>query len=357
MGARLVTAHVRLALVIIAVGVTLAACADTGGPRPSGGGYTIAAAAGSRQAGTVGEGLPISPAVKVTDPSGNPAPGVVVTFSIDSGGGSLSDTTPTTDAQGRAAVGQWILGTTAGRNSLRATATGVTGRQVLFVATGTAGPPRALSSWQGDGQVVKPGRAVPVRPAVRVTDTYGNPVAGVQVTFTVTAGQGQVVGALATTGYTGVATVGGWTIGSTPGVNTLSATAAALIGLPVSFNVTGVLNPTDIIVLVRDSYFRSDQNGEGASGYFGDWPIDSIPAGGRVVWVWEGHRHNVTSLNGYWGDPFPFASSGNLSAPSTFGPLQFNTSGLYYYRCSNHSTFDYDWGYRGMLGRIRVLPP
>ena len=51
-----------------------------------------------------------------------------------------SKTAPTTtNASGIATVGNWTLGTTAGSNTLTATATGLAGSPVTFTATGTAG--------------------------------------------------------------------------------------------------------------------------------------------------------------------------------------------------------------------------
>ena len=75
----------------------------------------------------------------------------------------------------------------------------------------------------GNGQAAEPGTAVPVPPAVRVTDTDGDPLAGVSVTFEVVLGGGSVTGSPATSGADGVATVGSWTLGDTPGPNELRA--------------------------------------------------------------------------------------------------------------------------------------
>jgi Bacterial Ig-like domain (group 1) len=78
------------------------------------------------------------------------------------------------------------------------------------------------------------GAQVPELPSVLVGDAYGQPVAGAPVTFAVTAGGGTVSGATATTDASGIATVGGWTLGTGAGANTLTATSG---GLPVvTFN-------------------------------------------------------------------------------------------------------------------------
>lgn len=66
-------------------------------------------------------------------------------------------------------------------------------------------------------------------PSVRITDGT-NPVAGVAVTFAVTAGGGSLTGASATTDTNGVATLASWRLGANPGVQTVRATAAGVGG-------------------------------------------------------------------------------------------------------------------------------
>jgi hypothetical protein len=91
----------------------------------------------------------------------------------------------------------------------------------------------------GDGQTAGAGAEVATDPAVLVTDTGGNPVSGVAVTFTVTAGDGSVSDDRVTTDATGVATVGAWRLGTTAGANELTATVAGL-GATVVFTANGV---------------------------------------------------------------------------------------------------------------------
>src|SRR5687767_4615401 len=81
------------------------------------------------------------------------------------------------------------------------------------------------------------GEAVLVAPAVRVTTARGKAVPGVQVTFAVTGGGGTLVTAARTTDATGIAIADGWTLGTTPGANTLVATTAGVTG-PVTFTAT-----------------------------------------------------------------------------------------------------------------------
>ncbi|HEX2779054.1 MAG TPA: Ig-like domain-containing protein [Gemmatimonadaceae bacterium] len=74
-------------------------------------------------------------------------------------------------------------------------------------------------------------------PSVSVKNNGGHPVQGVQVTFTVTNGGGQVTGATATTDQNGIATVGSWTLGTIVGANQLKASIVGASTAPVVFDV------------------------------------------------------------------------------------------------------------------------
>lgn len=65
-------------------------------------------------------------------------------------------------------------------------------------------------------------------PSVIVNDLKGLPMAGVPVTFAVTAGGGSITGGTATTNSAGIATVGSWTLGPGEGANALTATSGTL---------------------------------------------------------------------------------------------------------------------------------
>jgi hypothetical protein len=97
-----------------------------------------AATALSIEAGNLqleGEGLPVPvrPAVRATDIDGNGSPATTITFSVASGGGSITGATQVTSADGIATVGSWTLGVE-GTNALSANASGV-GDAVGFSAT------------------------------------------------------------------------------------------------------------------------------------------------------------------------------------------------------------------------------
>jgi hypothetical protein len=75
-------------------------------------------------------------------------------------------------------------------------------------------------------------------PAVIVRDAQGIPVPGVEVTFSVTAGGGTVVGSPAQTGPDGIARLGSWKLGAVVGTNTVTATATGLPSVTFNANAT-----------------------------------------------------------------------------------------------------------------------
>src|SRR5688572_1231093 len=200
--------------------------------------------AGDNQSAPVNRPVPIAPQVRVVDAAGNGVAGIAVTFTVGSGDGSVIVGNVVTGWDGRATVGAWILGTTLGTHTLVASAASLA--QVTFTATATGG---AAASMQPISLVSQPGiagQAATSNPSVVVRDAQGNPVAGVTVTFAVSAGGGTVTGGTQVTDASGVATLTSWTFGATAGLNTVTASAAGLPSVIFSSTTTGV--PTQVAV-------------------------------------------------------------------------------------------------------------
>lgn len=186
----------------------------------------------------------IEPSVRVFDAFGNPISSIPVSLSVASGNGQITTSPVLTDSAGRARV-SWTLGTVAGVNTLRASAAGLT--TLSFNVTGTPGPAAVMTKLAGDNQTTPPGTSVPVSPAVRIIDAYGNPNQGVLVSFAATGGGGSLSPAATSTDSMGVASVTSWTVGATRGINTLQASAAPG---SVTFTATSALKSPDITVFI-----------------------------------------------------------------------------------------------------------
>lgn len=106
----------------------------------------ITKVSGDNQSGTVGTALSNPLVVKVTNnKSGKAVANVTVTFTVKSGGGSVSPTSALTKSDGTAST-VLTLGSVAGTNMVDATASSY--GTVTFTATSTATAPAATDSWQ-----------------------------------------------------------------------------------------------------------------------------------------------------------------------------------------------------------------
>jgi hypothetical protein len=205
-------------------------------------------AGGNGQSAVVGSALQEELSVLVVDAHGNPVPGVAVTFvlaansgSLTAGGTSNATITVATDAAGvvRAA---WRLGGSAGAQSVNVSSLGLS--SLGFTATAVTGAASQLTIVTGSNNQSAPaGTAVAVAPSVRITDTFGNPVAGLGVTFTPREGSGAVAGSSATTDANGVAKAGSWTLGVAAGLQTIDVVAGSLTG-PLSATALPTLTIT-----------------------------------------------------------------------------------------------------------------
>lgn len=204
--------------------------------------------AGDGQTAEVNTTLPIAPVLLVTDADGDPVPDVPVNFRVTRGDGSATAASTTTDPNGTAAVGSWTLGPVPGEQELTGEVDGLA--PVLFRATATPDAAGSLLPAEGDFQSAVIDTAVGLAPAVVLRDQDGNPVSEREVVFTVSSGGGSVTGATATTDESGVARVGSWTLGPTPGNNTLTAATDGLP--PVVFTATGV--SVDDPLLTRSTF-------------------------------------------------------------------------------------------------------
>ena len=113
--------------------VTLWDMSEWTGPHPA----ALEIISGNGQQGAPGDTLAQPLTVDVRDQYGNPLGGATVTFAVTDGDGTLSDTTATTDANGRAAT-TLSLGPQPGTNTVVATVSDLD--PVTFTATGKANP-------------------------------------------------------------------------------------------------------------------------------------------------------------------------------------------------------------------------
>ena len=135
--------------------------------------------------------------VRVRAGGGKPLQGASVTFTLGTGGGSSAGSTgaagasfvggsaqatETTNAAGIATSPRFAANTTAGTFTATATVAGTT-RAASFVLRNASGKAATIAAGVAATASTATGTRFPVRLAVTVTDSDGNPVAGVTVSF------------------------------------------------------------------------------------------------------------------------------------------------------------------------------
>ena len=174
---------------------------------------SLTLASGAGQSAPTTTTLPVPVAVQVSTAAGLPFADKLVTFEVVRSDGALGDSSSTvgdekflvvvTDGSGMART-FWRLGSDSGvgNNRLRITSNGVAG-EILVCASATSRPATTIHVHQGNNQVGRTGTTVAEPLTVRVTDGQ-NGVAGIPVTFSVTAGSASLASSgLSTTVMTG----------------------------------------------------------------------------------------------------------------------------------------------------------
>ena len=178
--------------------------------------------------------------VQVTNRIGGPAAHAHVKFTASAGGGTVSPSTVTADSLGVATAG-WTLGSAIGENTVTAAVVDDRGTAESWVTGNPASfsiyAYDALAVVQGDAQSGQILASLPVSPQVKLVDSLGRPRPGVVVTFA-PSNNGRVTTASVATGADGIASPGTWTLGDTPGAESLVATVG-LAKLTLQATATG----------------------------------------------------------------------------------------------------------------------
>jgi len=221
--------------------VLLGCSADLTLPGSAAPGLAVAVLQGDGQVGTVGEKLPDPVVVEVKTVAGQAMADRRVAFVAvqGAGAGSFDPDTAVTDSKGQAQT-RWELGT----------AVGVYTAEVRLVPDGESALPTAplqATADPGDpdtvraiGPTIQPGsrgEALPEPLAVLTVDRFGNPVAGAEVKWEASSGNGEFSAETTLTGSDGTTSVI-WTLGNRVGVQWATAKVEHAEGSPVTFTAT-----------------------------------------------------------------------------------------------------------------------
>ena len=210
---------------------------------------TLAKVSGDAQAGPAGEPLPRPLVVQAFDRSGQPAADVPIDFRVMEGEGRVARSRVATDSEGRASV-EWTLGPVAGQaQAVRSSLAFRVGVGVGFEASARPGLPAEIVVLSGADQAA-PRRSTLSSPIqLRVQDRFGNAVEAAAVRFDVVRGGGSVAPASVPTNSEGRASAE-WTLGDSPGAQSLSVQVGPLPPTILSANATEV--PERLTVLEGD---------------------------------------------------------------------------------------------------------
>jgi hypothetical protein len=222
--------------------------------------------------------------VSVVDQNNAAAAGQTVTWTATTGGGSVTSGTSLTDAGGHAAMGR-TLGSAAGFQGTTAVLSGATGSPITFTSISQIQGAFTIAVGTGGGQsdTVLSQLGAPFQ--ATVTDHLGAPVAGVIVSFNVTAGGGGLSQAADTSDAGGHVTTT-LTLPSISGTKTVQASVTGLNGSPVSFTATATAgNATQMAKSAGDSQVAQIST--------------ALPSPHTVV-VKDAHGNTVASVKVHW---------------------------------------------------------
>ncbi|MHB0964100.1 MAG: beta strand repeat-containing protein [Gemmatimonadaceae bacterium] len=205
------------------------------------GGSTNQLAIGTPPTPTQVAGVTFSPAVVV---QAKDALGVVqtgftgaVTATVASGpAGALLGGTTTVNAVAGVATFSALRLTKAGIYTLQFAAAGYTSVVTTSITVNPA-PAKVIAADSGNAQTGGAGAALPQKLVVLVTDSLGNPVSATTLVWAVATGGGSLSGQTTATDPNGRARAI-WTLGITPGAQSVTVTSTGLIGSPVTFTAT-----------------------------------------------------------------------------------------------------------------------
>ena len=197
--------------------------------------------------------------VKVSDNAGNGVANRQVKFGRKSGPGQfVGDSVKTSSATGVASV-NFASSTVSGTAIIFATSTAVPQDTVWFYVKINPANPQVLQIADGNLQTGIAGHLLNQKLDVKVTDSFGNGVPGVTVTFRATSGNGTVLpDSVSVSDSTGHARVY-WILGSTRNSQTVTAIKNGLTNSPLSFTAT-VLNNSAPVITFSTSDLETAEN-------------------------------------------------------------------------------------------------
>ncbi len=283
------TAVAMLSTGFVSDSTSFSATATTG---PAG---VIALVSGNNQTATVGTTLPLKLVVHVTDTFGNNSVGAQVTWAAASLSGTVTPTIDSTGADGTAST-TWTVGNTVATQTVTATVAGLP--PIIFNAVTNGDTAHVImTTVSGATQSGAASTALPTVLSVRVTDRFGNPIAGDKLTWNgVITGGGTVSAATSTTDATGLASTT-WTLGARAGAQTLQAVESGK-SFTANFAGTATLTFSDV--------------------YAGNFMACGIVATNNLIYCWgvgDGGQLGRESISNQTTPTWPVTQTDTITGP------------------------------------------
>jgi Big-like domain-containing protein len=255
---------------------------------------------GDEQSGRVGVMLAQPVVARVSDSRARPVSGVRVAFVFtgDPTGATVAPDTAETDGDGQAAF-RIVLGSHVGGAAAEVRVAGADGEPALSAPLrfdAVSSDANQLVAVAGDSQSAPAGGTLPSPLVVQVTDAFGNPISGVEISWAADAGS--VTPSATVTGADGLVSAER-TLGVAAGVQYTTASAPGLAGSPVTFTHRATSGSATVLERV---------SGDGQSALAGT----SVPEP-LVVRVKDGSGNPVADLAVTW----VIGSGGGSLVPET----------------------------------------
>jgi hypothetical protein len=237
-----------------------------------------------------GVNLSPAPVVQAQDANNNvvtsyTAPNIVVTISTNPGSATLGGTTSLAPTSGQSAFSTLNLNKIGTGYVLTATS----GSLTAAVSNGfniTAAAAATIVADSGQAQSALAGAALANKIVGRVSDAFGNPVAGVSVTWGTPTLGGSLSGQTATTDANGFVKAT-WTLGAA-GPQSVTLTSAGLGGSPITFTATGnAANASAVWTGAQDAVWTNPNN----------WSPAIVPGVGDSLLIQAGGTNPSLSAN------------------------------------------------------------
>jgi hypothetical protein len=210
--------------------------------------HQLRAASGNNQSATVNTTLPVPLQVQATDPyTGQPLPGVTVSFSDGGKGGSFGSPTAITDSSGLAST-TYSFYKIARAVTITASSPGLA--TARFTETGTPAAPKWLLIVSGNSQTAPVNTSLPAPLVTKIADQYTNGVPGLTVSFSDGGAGGILSSTSVTTDSLGRASVNYMTPAKA-GTITITASSPGLVSK--SFSETATASPTTAMSAISEN--------------------------------------------------------------------------------------------------------